>query len=202
MNHSQYHRPSNTIRLLLGAFLLSLVLSVSSADLRDVLVEKIDKRYSLISYTYFDTNAEDLYRVLIDYDLFTKFTSAFAESRNVAPDQQGRPQFYTRMEGCVIWWCKSLVRNGYLVLQPSSEIIAIVNPETSNFNYSHERWRLRNEGDGTLLIYEFYMEPGFWVPPVIGPFLIKRTLRSEAIDVVDRIEALAQGKEPQPVFGE
>ena len=198
LRNSIHHR----LRESIAALLLLLTLSVNSADLRDVLVEKIDKRYSLISYTYFDSNAEDLFRVLIDYDLFTKFTSAFAESRNVAPDEQGRPQFHTRLEGCIIWWCKSLVRNGYLVLHPSSEIIAIVDPQTSNFNYSHERWRLRNEGDGTLLIYEFYMEPGFWVPPVIGPFLIKRTLRSEAIDVVDRIEALAQGKEPQPVSGE
>ena len=185
----------------LAALLLLLTLNVSSAELRDVYVEKIEKRYNLISYTYIDASAEDLFRVLIDYDLFTKFTSAFAESRNVAPDEQGRPRFYTRMEGCVIWWCKSLVRNGYLLLKPSSEIIAIVNPDTSNFNYSRERWRLRKEGDGTLLIYEFDMEPGFWVPPVIGPFLIKRTLRSGATDAVERIEALAQGKEPSPVSG-
>ena len=182
--------------------LLLLSLAVNAAELRDISVEKNEKRYSLASKTYFDVDAEELYQVLIDYDLFTRFTSAFAESRNRDPDEQGRPQFYTRMEGCVIWWCKSFERNGYLLLTPSIEIIAIIDPETSNFDYSHERWRLQREGEGTLLIYEFEMEPGFWVPPVIGPYIIKRTLRSSGSDAVDRIEAIAQEKQAQRVASE
>jgi len=35
------------------------------------------------------------------------------------------------------------------------------------------------------------------VPPVIGPYYIKRTLRDGGRDAVDRIEALAQGREPK-----
>jgi hypothetical protein len=34
---------------------------------------------------------------------------------------------------------------------------------------------------------------------VIGPYLIKRTLRDDGRDAIDRIEALAQGREPKPV---
>lgn len=187
-------------RILLGSTLLLLFsVGAATADLRQVTIERHDNRYSLVSQTWFDTSAEELFRVLIDYDLFTKMSSAFVESRNVAPDEQGRPQFYTRMEGCVLWWCKSLQREGYLLLRPNDEIVAIVDPDHSDFNYSYERWQLREEGDGTLLIYEFEMEPGFWVPPVIGPFLIKRELRVGGAEAVDRIEALAQGREPEPV---
>jgi len=36
------------------------------------------------------------------------------------------------------------------------------------------------------------MEPAFWIPPVIGPFLIQRALRKGAIRAVNRIELLAQ----------
>lgn len=168
-----------------------------SAELRDVLIERKDDYYRLNSETWFDVSPEALYGVLSDYDQFTKFTSAIAESRNVEPDDRGRPQFYSRMEGCVLLWCKSFIRNGYLVLKPMQEITAITDPATSDFKLSRESWTLIPEDGGTLLIYDFHMIPDFWVPPVIGPFYIKRALKSGGDKAVNRIEALALGKTPR-----
>jgi hypothetical protein len=172
--------------------------STFAADLRFIEVDRKDERYTLRSVTWFEADPESLYGVLIDYDQFPRFTSAIAEARNVAPDEQGRPGYYTRMEGCVLFWCQSLVRMGYLVLDPTTEIVAVTDPSRSNFKLATERWQLRPEAGGTLLIYEFDMEPDFWVPPVIGPFYIKRALMSGGEDAVERIEAIALGEEPMP----
>ena len=180
-----------------ACLVLCAALQAHAADLRDVSVRYEGDRYHLVSKAWFDASRAALFRVLTDYDLFDEFTSAFVETRNLEPDEHGRPRFYTRMEGCVLLFCKSMRRNGYLLLQPLREIVAIAYPEDSDFRFSRERWRLEPEGEGTLMIYEFEMEPAFWVPPVIGPFVIKRTLREGGIDAVDRIEALAQGKKPQ-----
>jgi len=179
---------SNT---LLASTLLLFSGIACSAELRDVVVEREDNHYELTSEAWFDASPESLYNVLANYDLFTKFTSAIVESRNVEPDEDGRPRFFSRMEGCVMLWCKSFIRNGHLLLEPHTEIIAISNPDESDFTLSKERWQLVPEGEGTLLIYEFEMEPDFWVPPVIGPFLIMRALRAGAERAIDRIEALA-----------
>lgn len=181
-----------------AALIVFLALPANGADLRDVTVKYEDDRYHLVSKAWFDASRAALYRVLTDYDRFDEFTSAFVETRNVEPDEHGRPRFFTRMEGCVLLFCKSMRRHGYLLLSPLHEIVAIAYPEGSDFNFSRERWRLEPEGEGTLMIYEFEMEPAFWVPPVIGPFIIKRTLREGGIDAVDRIEAIAQGKKPKP----
>ena len=170
---------------------------LNSAELREVLIERNDNYYRLNSETWFDVSPEALYGVLSDYDQFTKFTSAIAESRNVEPDDRGRPQFYSRMEGCVLLWCKSFIRNGYLVLDPMQEITAITDPETSDFKLSRENWTLIPEDGGTLMIYDFHMIPDFWVPPVIGPFYIKRALKSGGDKAVNRIEALALGETPR-----
>lgn len=183
-------------RALAAVLLSSWSVAAGSADLRSVSVELVEDRYHLVSEAWFAASREELFRVLTDYDVFHKFTSAFVDTRNVAPDEFGRPRFYTRMEGCVLLFCKSFIRNGYLVLKPHDEIVAISLPEESDFDYSHERWRLQKEGDGTLMIYDFEMEPSFWVPPVIGPFVIKRTLREGGTDAINRIEALALGREP------
>lgn len=189
-------------RFLAGALTAALLFcwsaTVGGADLRSVSVEKIDDRYHLVSQAWFAASRQELYRVLTDYDQFVKFTSAFVDTRNVEPDELGRPRFYMRMEGCVLMFCKSFIREGYLILKPSDEIIAISLPGKSDFDYSRERWRLEVDGDGTLMTYDFVMEPSFWVPPVIGPFLIKRTLREGGVDAIDRIEALALGKTPEP----
>jgi hypothetical protein len=179
--------------------LLAAARTAVPADLRTISVEFEDERYHLRSEAWFAADMDDMYRVLTDYDLFMKFTSAFVEARNVAPDRQGRPRFFTRMEGCVLLFCKSLVRYGHLELTPHTEIIAVAEPAKSDFKFSRERWRLVKDGEGTLLIYDFEMEPDFWVPPVIGPYVIKRSLRAGGVDAIDRIEALAQGRTPMPV---
>ena len=83
-----------------------------SAELRDVVVEKEDKRYRLTSETRFDASVADLYRVLTDYDLFTEFSSVFVESRNLRAAANGKPRYFTRMEGCMLLFCKSFVRIG------------------------------------------------------------------------------------------
>ena len=180
-----------------AALLCAVALPAPSADLREVTVERENDRYRLRSETWFAASKEDLYRVLTDYDLFTKITSAFVEAKNVPPGADGRPRFYTRMEGCVLMFCRSFERNGHLELDPLDEIVAVVDPLKSDFHYSRERWRLIGDDGGTLLIYDFEMEPSFWVPPVIGPYYIKRTLREGGRDAVDRIEALALGREPE-----
>jgi len=172
--------------------------SASAADLRFIEVNREDGRYLLRSVAWFEADARSLYDVLTDYDLFPKFTSAIVEARNLQPDDEGRPEFYTRMEGCVLFWCQSFVRMGYLRLDPLNEIVAVTDPERSNFKLATERWQLRPEAGGTLLIYEFDMEPDFWVPPVIGPFYIKRELKSGGARALQRIEALALGDEPTP----
>ena len=168
-------------------------------ELLDVQVDLRNKRYRLYSEVQFDVSRESLYELLIDYEKFEKFTSAIVESENIEPDEKGRPGFYARMEGCVLLFCKSFIRNGYLLLTPIAEIVAIADPEESDFKYSRERWQLIPDGGGTLMIYDFEMEPAFWVPPVIGPYFIQRTLKRGAHRAVSRIEKLALEIEEQKV---
>lgn len=185
------------MRNLLCVLLLSISAMAQAAEFREIEVGREDGLYNMRSEVYFNVEPEHLYRVLTDFDLFKKFTSAIVESNNVAADDKGRPQFFARMEGCVLIWCRSFVRIGYLELKPTAEIIAISDPERSDFEISRERWQLIPEDGGTLMIYEFQMVPAFWVPPLIGPFYIKRALRSGGVDAVNRIEALAIGKKNQ-----
>jgi len=169
----------------------------NGAELREVSVEKIGDRYHLSSTTYFKASQSQLYKALTDFDKYPLFSTAFVEAENREPDEQGRPGFYTKMEGCALLFCKAYVRVGYLELQPEHDIIAMIDPEQSNFAYSRERWQLIPDGEGTIMIYDFEMEPAFWVPPLIGPYVIKRALRASGAAAVGRIEAVALAYYPR-----
>ena len=97
----------------------------------------------------------------------------------------------------MLLFCKTFIRSGYLLLSPIAEIVAISIPEESDFKYSRERWQLIPEGKGTIMIYDFELEPAFWVPPVIGPYLIRRALRGGAERAIGRIEVLARAVEDE-----
>lgn len=183
--------------MVLGIMLFLHSTASRSAELRDVQVELKDHRYHLSSETYLDVSRDALYEVLTDFEQFEKFTSAIVESRNTGPDENGQLGFYTRMEGCVLLFCKTLIRIGYLILIPTVEIVAISIPEESDFKFSRERWQLIDFEDGTIMNYDFEMEPAFWVPPVIGSFFVQRALRRGAERAVDRIEKLAQTVEEE-----
>lgn len=176
--------------------LVAMAMPAAAAELRSIEVSEEDGRYRLISEALFEVGQEALYAVLTDYEQYKKFTSVIVESRNVEPDTDGRPRFFTRMKGCVLFYCQTFIRNGYLLLTPNDDIVAVSDPEESDFEYCRERWRLRREEGGTVMSYEFEMDPRFWVPPLIGPYFIKRTLRAGGMRAIDRIEALARGEEP------
>ena len=174
----------------------SLFGNAGGAELRSVEVWMEEGRYHLVSESLIEASQDDLYAVLTDYEQFKKFTSAIVASKNVKPGKDGRPRFYTRMSGCVLIYCKTFVRRGYLLLTPKIDIVAISEPERSDFEFSREQWQLSSEGDDTVMIYSFELEPGFWLPPFVGPYYLKRALKSGSVRAINRIELLARGEEP------
>ena len=81
-------------------------------------------------------------------------------------------------------------------MQPLKFIEATADPEMSDFEVSDERWEFREEADGTVVVYAFRMKPKFFIPPLIGPAILKSKLKKGGIDALDRIEALAQQYTP------
>jgi hypothetical protein len=158
----------------------------------DIVVGHEEGIYTMTSEAWFDATVAQLYEVFRHWDNSTKFSSAIVESRDVEPDAQGRPQFYVRNKGCVFFFCTSFERRGYVEAERNKVIFAFVDPETSDFHLSNESWRFEKRNGGTVVTYDLEMKPKFWIPPGIGPYLIKRKLRNSGNDAIDRIELIAQ----------
>jgi len=187
------------ILLLLASVALA-AMPARGADLLDVSVEKDGERYTMASRTYFEAPPDAVFRVLSDYDRFERISSIFEDVRFIAPASDGTPRAFTLMKGCVLFFCKTIERIEELHFTPHSRIVAEVEPEHSDFAYGRTEWRFIPSGSGTEVHYRMEMEPGFWVPPLIGPYIMKRSFRSDAVEALNRIEALAlspdEGPEP------
>jgi len=180
------------VLLYLMVFVGSGIEIADAAELRSVEVDYVDGQYSLDSVVWFDASIDDVYHVFRHWDYSPRFSSAIVEARDIEEDETGRPGFFVVNRGCVLFFCKSLVRKGYVETEPNRVLRAVADPWESDFRLSNETWTFEPEGNGTVVSYSLRMEPDFWVPPAIGPWIIQRKLRNDGGRALDRIEAIAR----------
>jgi hypothetical protein len=176
----------------LAALLLLVSGVATAAEMRTMDVRYEDGFYTLESTVWFDAGLESTYEMFSRWDRSVEFSRAVVEARDIEPGDDGRPGFFIRNRGCILFFCKSLTREGWVERERYVRLRAEADPERSDFEVSNETWTFRAAEDGTLVTYHLYMRPGFWVPPAVGPYMIKRKLRREAGKALDRIEVLAQ----------
>ena len=174
--------------LLLGA-------AASTATLDFIDVGRDGGVYSLHAETFIDAPPQAIASVLLDYERFGRISSVYKDYGYLDPLPDGTPVVFTRMEGCLLGICKSMTRVERLEAAGPRYIRTVTLPERSDFKRSVSEWSLIGEGRGTRMTYTLEMEPDFGIPPVIGPLLIKRTLKRGGVHVIDRIESLAQAVE-------
>ena len=172
---------------------LCIVTFAFGADIRSIEVERDGVRYQLVSKTHFDSPQQDVFDALIDYDHLAAISKTIKESRYLDPAEDGRPLVYTRLGACVLFYCKTVEKVEHLEFDTPGYIATTAIPERSNVRYSHSEWTLAvAEGGGTNVTYRLEFEPDFWVPPVIGPMLVKRLLLEDGTSAVQEIEAMAR----------
>ncbi len=182
--------------LFLAGLILAPALS-NAAEMRSVSVDYDDGYYYLESDAWFDVGRKAVFEVFLDWDIAGEFSSIIVEAKNVGPDEQGGMGYYIHNRGCILFFCKSTLRNGSVTSQAYEFIRAVADPESSDFKLSEESWTFRDEDGGTSVHYELKMKPDFWIPPLIGPYLIKRKLRNDGGEAIDRIEQIAQERAAQ-----
>jgi hypothetical protein len=176
--------------LALGVLLVAV--SASTATIETIDVDHKGRTYSLHAETLLDASPEAITAVLLDYERFGRISSVYKEYGYLDPLPDGTPVVFTRMEGCLLFYCKSMTRVERLEAASPGHIRTVTLPDRSDFKRSISEWVLKREAAGTRMIYTLEMEPDFFVPPLIGPPILKRTLRRGGGDAIDRIERLAQ----------
>lgn len=157
--------------------------------------------YHMRGESIIEAPADFVFDVLMDFDNFHRLAGGIAESRFLDPSDEGILLGYTRIDSCVLFFCRQLEKVEKIHATAPSEIITEVIPEQSDFKFNKTHWSLKTVDGGTLVIYEADMDPAFWVPPLIGPWALKRKLERSAEQIGWRIEYLAVTGQPLSNFG-
>jgi len=156
--------------------------------------------YHLRSASTINAPPELIIKTLLDYNNFHRLSGGIKETRYLEPDSDSTPVAYTLVESCVLFFCKQIKKTERVLVASDNEIVLEVDPSRSDFKFMHSRWSVKQVNGQTILAYDMDMEADFWIPPVIGPWAIKRKLHSSAMNMARRMEKMAKTGIPLSEF--
>ena len=164
--------------------------ATNSVEVLEATVDKEDGVYHVFGESIVEAPPDFIYATLIDYDNFYKISSGIPETRFVESDDPDEVLAYTRVEACVMFFCRSAERLERIESTPYEEIDTTALPEQSDFDVYESNWKLARHERGTRITYEAEFKPDFWMPPLISNWAIKRKLVESAENIGIRIEYL------------
>jgi len=127
--------------------------------------------------------------LLTDYAHLDRLNGAIITSEVMQDYGAGRYRVRIVTRACVWFFCRRVHQVQDVVESGEGTITVRVIPELSDFRHGFARFSIRHDGDGARVTIVSEVEPDFWIPPLIGPWLIKRKLLSEALETVENLEA-------------
>jgi hypothetical protein len=178
-------------RILLALLIATgLVAPCAATEILSVEVTVNGDIYHLHGESIIEAPPEFIFSVLMDYDNFHRIASGIAETRFLESGDDDRLLGYTRIDSCVLFFCRDFEKVERIESSAPETILTETLPEQSDFKINNTRWTLKPTEGGTLVIYESDMDPAFWVPPLIGPWVLKNKLAESAETIGIRIEYL------------
>lgn len=140
-----------------------------------------------------DADAERVRAIALDHDGLYRLSSAIVESQRLPPlatDPDRRKVVY---KSCFLIHCFTAVMVESVDTSEPGRIRTTVEPALSDFLSGESTWDLTSLGPGrTRLHMEAALEPRFWVPPLVGPWLVSRKMRNAALETGTKLEELAR----------
>src|SRR3569833_938504 len=93
---------------------------------------------------------------------------------------------------CVLLFCLFVFLFVVLCWFVVGDIVTHALPGQGDFGYVCERWRISGDDRRTRVEYEAELVPSFFVPPLIGPYLLKGKLQHLLTETARNLEQLAR----------
>jgi hypothetical protein len=162
-----------------------------SAEFVEADVTHAEGRYRLRFEVQLAAEPAKVRRLLTDYDHLDRLSSLIVKSRRLTDGPNGAARVHQALHACVLFLCRSAQRVLEVETADNGDILTRTDPSASDFEHGEETWQILAEGRGTRLRYRASLTPTFFIPPFIGPWLLKGRLREELDVIAERIEARA-----------
>ena len=152
----------------------------------------VEDRYTLSVDVVLDAERSKVWQIMTDYEHLPRVSDVIVKSRLLKSRDPHEQRVGVTFHACVLIFCKTVKKVVDVRTWPQNDIVVIGVPELSDFSYSVERWRVSAEGAKTRLRYNAEMVPDFFIPPIIGPWLVRTFLEREIKATAIKVEELAR----------
>lgn len=135
--------------------------------------------YTLEMNLFVSGESHLIHKVLTDYNHLGAINPSIKESKLLGKTDDGANLVSTNIKGCVLFFCKNMMRVEKVYDRGDGVIESVIIPEQSDFSFGESVWTISPEGDHTNIHYRADLKPVFSVPPGIGPILVKYVMRRE-----------------------
>lgn len=136
-----------------------------------------------------------VYRIVTDYEQLHRLSDIIIESVLIdTGDPEGTGPIRRRVvtSTCILFFCIKAVMVEDVTAMGSEIVRTALLPEHSDFRSGTTEWHiLKLDDTHTLLRFHGEFEPDFWIPPVIGPILIKKKMLNATRETILKIESIA-----------
>lgn len=162
-----------------------------AVEIHSVDVQHDEARYRVSMRVTLDAPAAAAYTVFADLPRLREINPSVREVSVLETLADGTRRVYTDIRTCAGLYCRHLKQvqdMRFAARSDGGRVHAQVLPERSDFRFGDATWDFRNCEGRTCLAFDAELEPAFWVPPLLGPWLIKRKLQEEAIETSKGLE--------------
>ena len=139
-----------------------------------------------------DAPYDDVHAVITDYTHIYRIDPAIVESGTLDAPDPSVTRVRTMINDCVFLVCRDILRVEDVREVGDNDIYTVIVPELSNVRSGATHWHMDPVGNKTRISYGMTLEPGMFVPPVVGRYLVEKRIMEKTMDCFNNIEHIAR----------
>jgi len=183
----------------MGAVLLALCATVSAFDDEQAEVAFHGDSYAYSFSAVLDGSLAAVRDVVVDYDRLARVNDSITDSRVLSREGPDTLTRLLALRHCLLFFCfdmRFVERVHIEAGDPLTIVRTRILPADSTFRDGVAEWRLEALDAGrTRMTLSATQTPDFWIPPVIGPLILKGVFVREVRETCANIERLAAAAE-------
>lgn len=164
-----------------------------AAETVEVQVEQEDGAYHIYFEILLDAPIERVEEILKDYGNLDELSPSIVESELVSGASAGDATVAVTLKPCVWIVCKTMHKITAVTVNAYGAIVYTTLPAQSDFKYGREQVIIKQQRatGQTRVTYNAKLIPKFFVPPLLGSWLIRKHILQDLKTSNERVEKLA-----------